>query len=46
MRRTGNGNGKGGNEGFTYMILKSWSGSAKMRELQTNKLQWESKTNT
>lgn len=44
MRHTGNGNGKGGNEGFTYM--RTWSGSAKMRELQTNKLQWESKTNT
>lgn len=27
---------KGGNEGFTYMAPKTWSGSAKMREVENS----------
>ncbi len=27
---------KGSDKGFTYMTLKTWSGSAKMREVETH----------
>lgn len=43
MRQNVNESEKGGNEGFTYMTLKTWSGSAKMRELETHRFKWESK---
>lgn len=36
---------KGVNEGFTYMTLKTWSGSAKMREVGTHSFKWETKPN-
>lgn len=40
-----NESGKGVNVGFTYMKLKTWSGSAKMREVETHRIKWETKMN-
>lgn len=36
---------KGGNEGFTYMTVKTWSGSAEIRDLETHRFKRETKRN-
>lgn len=36
---------RGTNKGFTYMKLKTWSGSAKVREVGTHGFIWDNEPN-